>query len=402
VICGWNRLPSICGLTVTRIAQTRGSHLGQPEDTMNHLEQSARTPRRLACRRAVVAIATTAAIGVLLSACTNSDKKSSAAMSSAPAGESGAAAAYPTTAAAPASEAGPAPADSEAAGAAPAAASSAAAAPASEPPGSQAPGVTDPGTAEPLLTGRQVIFTADITVRTPNIKDAIGKVTQLATAQEGIVFGEQVDLAAKTPVDPASDNQNGPGNASATITLKVPPNTLENLLDQIGQVGTELSRDEHADDVTAQVVDVNARIGAAQDSLTRLRQLFQRAGNVADLTALEQQIAQRESDLDSLESQQRTFAAQTAQATITVNLVSAPPVVAPAPVVKKAHVVSFWRGLRGGWHALTHVASGVAIATGALLPFAAIIVVVGGIALYVRRRLTHRPSTAQVSDGPVS
>lgn len=275
----------------------------------------------------------------------------------------------------------------------PAAAGSAAApaaAPSSAPP---AAGGTGQNVSQPLLTGRQVIYTADITVQTKDIKTAVDQLTQLANGRGGVVFGEQVSLASKDP--------NNPGAASATVTLKVPPDTLnQGILDQIGRLGTELSRNETASDVTAQVVDVNSREAAAQDSLTRLRQLFQHAGNVADLATVENEIAQREADLESLEAQQRTFTQQVAQATITVNLVATPkvaPVVAP---VKKAHVVGFVRGLRGGWHAFTRTVTGITTAVGAMLPFLIVLLVLGLAAFIVRRRLMTTPPSDDATHVP--
>lgn len=290
-----------------------------------------------------------------------------------------------------------------------AAAATSAAAPASAPAGvplpapanSAAPGVVAGGPAGSTpttpLTGRQVIFNADITVRATDIRAAVDKVKLLAKANDGVVFGEQEQLASKDP--------QSPGQASATIVLKVLPLQFESTLDQVGRVGTELSRTEHADDVTAQFTDVNARIGAAQDSLIRLRQLFQHAGNVADLASVEAQIAQREADLEALEGQQRVLTSQTAQATITVNLVEAPPVVPKAAVVKKAHVLGFWRGLRGGWHAFTKTVSGLGTALGALLPFLIVVLVAGLIVVAIRRKgrgAPHDDSTHTPSADPVS
>ncbi|HEY5453972.1 MAG TPA: DUF4349 domain-containing protein [Acidothermaceae bacterium] len=324
-------------------------------------------------------VGVTAVLTVLAAGCSSSAKKAAsapAAATTAAGGNLGDVAAAPAPAA-----------NSEAA---PAAAASASAAPASAPAG----GGSGQNVSQPLLTGRQVIFTADITVQTKDIKTAVDQLTQLANGRGGVVFGEQVNLASKDP--------NNPGAASATVTLKVPPDTLnQGILDQIGRLGTELSRNETASDITAQVIDVNSREAAAQDSLTRLRQLFQHAGNVADLATVENEIAQREADLESLEAQQRTFAAQTAQATITVNLVATPkvaPVVAP---VKKAHVIGFVRGLRGGWHAFTRTVTGITTAVGALLPFLVVLLFLGLATLIVRRRLmtppsddaTHAPST---------
>jgi hypothetical protein len=333
--------------------------------------------------RIMTVVGVTAVLAVLATGCSGSEKRSAAAPAAASSAPAAADENLGDVAAAPAPAANSYAAPT-------AAATSAAAAPASAPPAAGGSGQT---VSQPLLTGRQVIYTADITVQTKDIKTAVDQLTQLANGRGGVVFGEQVNLASKDP--------NNPGAASATVTLKVPPDTLnQGILDQIGRLGTELSRNETASDITAQVVDVNSRVAAAQDSLTRLRQLFQHAGNVADLATVENEIAQREADLESLEAQQRTFAAQTAQATITVNLVATPKVAPLVAPVKKAHVVGFVRGLRGGWHAFTRTVTGITTAVGALLPFLVVLLVLGLAAFIVRRRLmtprsddaTHAPS----------
>jgi hypothetical protein len=336
--------------------------------------------------RIMTVVGVAAVLAVFAAGCSGAEKKaSSAPASSAPAattaGSSG-----DDLAAVPA--AAPASTLAVAAGSAAPAAAPSSAAPA------PAAGGSGQNVSQPLLTGRQVIFTADITVQTKDIKTAVDQVTQIANSEGGVVFGEQVNLASKDP--------SNPGAASATVTLKVPPDTLEQgILDQIGRLGTELSRNETASDITAQVVDVNSRVAAAQDSLARLRQLFQHAGNVADLATVENEIAQREADLESLEAQQRTFAAQTAQATITVNLVATPKVAVVPPPVKKAHVVGFVRGLRGGWHAFTRTVTGITTALGALLPFLVVLLVLGIAALIVRRRL-FTPRAGDATQAPTA
>jgi len=338
--------------------------------------------------RIVTVAGVTAVLAMLAAGCSSSAKKSA----SAPAASAPAAATAATTGG-NLSDVASAPSPAANSEAAPAAAASSAPAPAASAPAA-AGGGSGQNVSQPLLTGRQVIYVADITVQTKDIKTAVDQLTLLVNGRGGVVFGEQVSLASKDP--------NNPGAASATVTLKVPPDTLnQGILDQIGKLGTELSRNETASDITAQVVDVNSRVSAAQDSLTRLRQLFSHAGNVADLATVENEIAQREADLESLEAQQRTFAAQTAQATITVNLVAMPKVAPLIAPVKKAHVVGFVRGLRGGWHAFTRTVTGITTAVGAMLPFLIVLFVLGLAALIVRRRLmtprsddaTHAPST---------
>lgn len=237
------------------------------------------------------------------------------------------------------------------------------------------------GTTPPLLANRSVIYTADITVRAANIKTAVAAVENLVSKRGGVVYSEQVDL---TPKDPQN-----PGDASATVTLKVPPGELANTLDAVSHVGTEISRTENADDVTSKVVDVNARINAAKTSIARLTDLLSHTGNVADLLNVENELSQRDADLESLEQQQKALAAQTSQATITVHLQATPPVAKVVEKPKKTHVFGFLRGLRGGWHAFTATVSAIATAIGALLPFLIVLAIVAIAVLFGRRRFAH-------------
>jgi len=235
--------------------------------------------------------------------------------------------------------------------------------------------------AQPLLAGRDVIYTADITVRATSIDNAVEQVETLADTYGGVVYAEQVDL---TPRDP--DN---PGTASATITLKIPPENLQKTLDAIGKVGTEVNRTENSDDVTEKIVDVNARIDAARASIARLTDLLVHQGTVADLLNVEDQLSQRDSDLESLEQQQKSLAAQTKSATITAHLQAAPPVIKPTKT-KQTHTFGFVRGLRGGWHAFTKTVAAIATGIGAVLPFLIVLAVIGVALIIGRRKLRGR------------
>jgi hypothetical protein len=235
----------------------------------------------------------------------------------------------------------------------------------------------------PLLSNRNIIFTASITVRTGDIAKAVDAVSRIAADADGLVYDEQVDLTPKESGKPGSV-----GRASATVTLKVPPPKLDAVLDAVGGIGTEVSRTKSSDDVTSKVVDVDARIQAARASIARLTDLLAHAGNVSDLLAVESQLSSRDAQLESLEQQQKTLQAQTSQATVTVRLQATPPVVLAA---HEATTPGFLRGLVGGWHAFAKTVSALLTATGAVLPFAVVLGALAAAVLIVRRRLHRHP-----------
>jgi len=240
----------------------------------------------------------------------------------------------------------------------------------------------------PLLAHRDIVYTADISLRTKakDVPSVVDNAVAAAQKVGGVMFAQQLQLDAKAD-----------GEATATLTLKVPPDKLNRVLDDIATLGTETSRNVHADDVTSRVVDVTARIDAAKASLQRLNDLKQHAGSITELLNVEDQVAQRTADLESMEQQQQALSSQVAQATITVTVTGT---AAPVAVihVKRTHVLGFVRGLRGGWHAFTRTVAAAATALGALLPFLGTL---GGVALalllgrrYLRRWRAH-PSTRE-------
>ena len=109
---------------------------------------------------------------------------------------------------------------------------------------------------------------------------------------------------------------------------------------------------------------MTSRTASAQRAIVRLRTLYAAATKVSDVIAIEDELSQRESDLESLQAQARTLSAQTTLATITLTLE-----VAPATPSRTHHRHGFLGGLVAGWHAFGTGASRAATAAGAAVPF---------------------------------
>ncbi|OJX68007.1 MAG: hypothetical protein BGO95_06560, partial [Micrococcales bacterium 73-13] len=149
---------------------------------------------------------------------------------------------------------------------------------------------------------------------------------------------------------------------SATLTLRVPADALDGVLDQLAELGRVQSLSTNASDVTVEVQDLAARIGALRTSIERLEALQAQAGDVDALIALETAISDRQAQLESLEAQQRYYDDQISMSTMTIELVSQAVLAEPEPG-------SFWDGVQAGWHALLGFLAGSAVALGVLLPW---------------------------------
>lgn len=203
---------------------------------------------------------------------------------------------------------------------------------------------------------------------------------------------EQIALAAGGEVD--ADDRTSGRNANAVLVLRVPPVQLEPVLNRLGQLGVERSRHLTTQDVTAHVADVNSRAASAAAAIARLRVLYHQAAKVRDIIEIENELSVRESDLESLQAQQRALTAETATARVTLTLVRQAAV--PPKPKPEHHRTGFIGGLENGWDAFRTAVVGVATGIGAILPFLAlfaVLAIVGRLA-WVRLRPTRRPDAS--------
>src|SRR5580693_3185514 len=195
------------------------------------------------------------------------------------------------------------------------------------------------GTTARLAPGSDIIYTAQLTVRAANVGSAAARAAQITEGVGGYVSNET------TSADPDQ-----PSQAIATVQLKIPVASYQAILGQLaGGLGTQLSLQEQAQDVTQQVADVNSQVTSDQAAIVQLRALLSRAGSVGDLLDVQNQINNEESALEAMQAQQRALSHETSYATVTLTILG--PKAKPVPHHTKAPP-SLAGGLGAGWHAL--------------------------------------------------
>lgn len=226
-------------------------------------------------------------------------------------------------------------------------------------------GAADAGLrAGPALGSPTLVRTAETTLTVAERPRARGEVVAVAARLGGGLVGE-----SSTP-------------DSTTLEVTVAAARFDQALAELAGLGTERDRRVDSQDVGAEVADVGARVASQQASLTRLRSLYDRAGTVTEVQAVEAAITERESSLESLQARVRTLAAQTQQSRITVRLVGPDPVLAAAP-----QRTTPARALAAGWRAFGSAVLLLVVALAAALPFLLAGAVVGAATLITVRRL---------------
>jgi len=194
-----------------------------------------------------------------------------------------------------------------------------------------------------------------------------------------------------------TDNQ----RPSAQLTVRIPSDSVDKAVDELGALGTVEQVSLSANDVTLQVRDLDAQIKALQASVDRLLALVGQAATTADLVQLETAISDRQSQLDSLTSQKQYLADQISYSTITLDLQQKG--VLPTNVPG-----DFWSGLATGWASLTAALSGFVVVIGVLIPWLLPLAVIAAIVVLVvvlsrrakKPRAPHGPSEPRSPNAP--
>ena len=104
------------------------------------------------------------------------------------------------------------------------------------------------------------------------------------------------------------------------VTLRVPSTTLDAAMDSVARLGHVVSRSRSAEDVTDDVVDLDARVTSLRASRDRLRQLLDRATSVSEVLTVERELARAQAELDSLEARLTRARGEVTLARLSVSL----------------------------------------------------------------------------------
>jgi hypothetical protein len=230
--------------------------------------------------------------------------------------------------------------------------------------------------AATLTPGSQdIIYTASLTLRSANAMATAKRAIAIVTAAGGYTSSEHAVA--------------GRSGGTVRLQVKVPVSAYAGVLAELSSpaLGTQIALTQQATDVTQEVADVTSLVSSQQAAISALQGLLRRAGSVAALLQVQQQISTDESALESLQAQQRALDHETTYATITMTLLGQSH---RAQLRRHPARHGFVAGLTAGWRALLHALGWLLTALGAALPFLIVAAIVAGIGYAGRRRFSRR------------
>jgi Domain of unknown function (DUF4349) len=228
---------------------------------------------------------------------------------------------------------------------------------------------------QPPTEKRDVVKTASMTITVANPSEAADKAAVIVENAQGRVDSRSEDAGS------------GSGRARTSVVLRVPAAKLDEAMRELKALGTVERAEVTSEDVTAQRVDLDARIKALQTSVDRLLAIMRDARDPDALIKAEDALSERQAELDSLRAQRETLGDRIDYSTVDVTFV-ADTIGGPAP----KEYEGFLGQIERGWDALVSVVGNLVLLFGLLLPWLGVLAVAGGIGYgIIRLARARRP-----------
>lgn len=148
-------------------------------------------------------------------------------------------------------------------------------------------------------TSQKLIRYLDYTIETKEFDTFVQELGELVSTAKGYV--EQSEVSQDEAQSYAQ------GKRYASYTLRIPADGLEAFKQELQEKGTITRQSERVEDVTLNYVDVESHITALKTEQDSLLKMLEQADTIETILAIQNQLTQVRYQLESHESQKRTY-----------------------------------------------------------------------------------------------
>jgi cell division septum initiation protein DivIVA len=232
-----------------------------------------------------------------------------------------------------------------------------------------------------LTAGRSIIRTGEVQLRVENFEAARANLTAAVEARGGYVSDSTKEV-----------NDYGEESwTSGRVVLRVPAENFSGTMTAVESEGRVLGSSTSTEDVTEQVVDLQARLENLRAERERLRELYQRANDTEDVLAVERRLSEVQTEIERTEARLQSLERRVAYSTITVEMREPrPDRPAPDQWYDTPVLAAFLDSVHGVGVVLRAAVVGFAYAAPYLLVFLTPFAVAGGLLYRFRHRILGR------------
>jgi hypothetical protein len=191
-----------------------------------------------------------------------------------------------------------------------------------EPPG-PAPTSPEVASADALAPapGLLIVHSGTLKVRVESLPVALDRITGLVTGAGGYV---------------AASKASGDGSdASATLDIRVPAAAWDRTLTAVRAVGSVLDQEIGSEEVTGQVIDLDARVANLRATEAALQAIMTKATKIADILEVQGQLTDTRGEIEQLVAKAAGLRDRAAFGSLSVQLSVPAPAPTPTPAASR-------------------------------------------------------------------
>jgi len=232
-----------------------------------------------------------------------------------------------------------------------------------------------------------IVYSGTLDLEINDLRAAVDQADQLVAGLGGHVASS--DTTTKDDVD------------YATVTYRIPAENWDEALAGLRAVGAKvLNETTKSEDVTGQVVDLDARIANSKASETALQAIMDRATSIQDVLDVQRELTSVRGDIESMTAQRDQLANRATLATLAVSFETA--------VTQTQAVSGSWdlgQQIDDALSTLVRLGQGL-VTVGiwlliVVVPIAVPVLIVLALAVWLRRRWLRNHPSAAISGPPV-
>jgi hypothetical protein len=229
-----------------------------------------------------------------------------------------------------------------------------------------------PPTSDQVADQLLMVYTGSLSLEVSELRPAMDQAEQLIRGLGGHVASSSLE-----------DSGHG---RYATVTYRIPADRWVEALAGLRGVGTRVvTESTDSEDVTSQVVDIDARIANLRASEAALQEIMNRAGTIDDVLEVQRELTKVRSDIESMTAQRDLLANRAALATLEVTF--------GVPVVASSVAAQGWdlgQEVDNALAALVRLGQGLASLAVWLLIVVVPVLIPAALLLYLAFRLRRR------------
>jgi hypothetical protein len=157
-------------------------------------------------------------------------------------------------------------------------------------------------TANPI-----VIKTAELSVKVKRFQLAYNEAVRIANGCGGYVTN-------------SSSATEGTAPTSGSVTLRVPDEQFERVVERLSKLGTVKSQSVDGQDVTGEVVDLDSRLRNKRAEERQYLEIMNRAKRVPDIVTVTEQLSSVRGEIEEIQGRLKYLRSAAAMSTINLNL----------------------------------------------------------------------------------